>query len=75
VTAKTTTTKDQERRVPQRQAVDPTALGAVAVAVRVAAVPREPLAAAQTARVVGVVVHAVFKVLKTKPGLVVPYWR
>ena len=36
-----------------------------------AAVPREPLAAAKTARVVGVVVHAVVQVLKTKKRLVV----
>ena len=57
--------------MPQRQADDPAALGAVAVAVRVAAVPREPLAAAQTAQVVGVVVHAVVQVLKTKKRLVV----
>ena len=71
MTAKTTTTKDQERRVPQRQADDPTALAVVPVAVRVAAVPREPPAAAHTAQVVGVVVNAAVKMRKTKTRLVV----
>ena len=65
------TIKDQEMRVLQTQADDPAALGAVAVAVRVAAVPREPPAAANTAQVVGVVVNAAVKMRKTKTRLVV----
>jgi len=65
------TIKDQEMRVLQTQADDPAALGAVAVAVRVVAVPQEPLAAAQTIQGMGVLEHAAVQVLKTKTRLVV----
>jgi len=71
MTANALTIHYQRRRVPQRKAHYMAALGAVAGAVRVAAVPLDPRAVAQNVGGEGAVVHAAVQVLKTKTRLVV----